>query len=410
MQTYKYVILGGGLVAGYAAEKFVAEGIYENELCIISDEQHPPYDRPPLSKGFLAGEKSVADTLINDAEFYAENGIELKLNSRVDRVDFDARRLHIAETDETIGFEKLLIATGAGVRELDLPGVELENIFYLRKLGDAKAIRQAAADAKKAVVVGGSFIGMETTAVLQEVGVDTTMLFPESRVWEAFFTPEMSAFFTDYYEKRGVNILPDTGLTCFNGEEGRVTAVVTDTGAQIPTDLVIMGVGVTPNTDLFRETALQVDDGVIVNRFLETNVPDVYAAGDVARYRDVLYDKLRRVEHWDNAYAQGKHAACAMLGQRERFEHIPYFFSDEFDLSYEFWGDTVDAEEVVYRGDVTTDSFSVWWLQEKQLRAAFVMNRPDEEREAAQEWITSGEEIDPEWLAAVDTLGEAVPA
>jgi len=407
MLTYKYVILGGGLVAGYAAREFANHGLSEGELCILSAEKTLPYERPPLSKKFLAGKKSEDDILINDRNFYKQEGIEIKLETPVKRVDLDNKKLYA--NGEVVSYEQLLIATGARPRTLDVSGSDLENIFYLRRVGDARHIRQKAEESTRAVVVGGGFIGMEATSVLQSMGVDTTMLFPEERVWQAFFTEQMSEYFSGYYRDRGVTILPETKIDSFQGKD-RVTHVLTSTGRRLEADLVVLGIGVQLNTEIFEESGLQISkDGIQVNRFLETNLPDVLAAGDVARYRDVLYERPMHIEHWDNAVEQGKHAARVMLGEYQPFEHVPYFFSDEFDLSYEFWGDIHGAAEAVHRGNVPSGQFSVWWLADDgRLLAAFVMNRPEEERDAALRWIKSRKKLQADWLKETDVLLPAI--
>jgi NADPH-dependent 2,4-dienoyl-CoA reductase/sulfur reductase-like enzyme len=388
MTTYKYMILGGGLAAGYAAQAFAEAYTPPGKLCILSAENKLPYERPPLSKDFLAGEKTTEDILINEPEFYEKNNIDIHLNSRVWQVDLQRKQLYTAD-NKVFGFEKLLIATGARPRHLDVPGADMKGIYYLRRVEDAKEIRQAADSAKEAVVIGGSFIGMEVASVLQSADVKVTMVFPEEHVWDAFFTPEMSTFFENYYRERGVIIMPKAQVTGFEGENGRLTHVVLDNDSRLRTDMAVAGIGVQPNTQLFADEGLQfIEDGIAVNRFLETNLPDIYAAGDIACYNDVVFEQPRRLEHWDNAMAQGQHAIKNMLGIREPFVHVPYFFSDVFDLSYEFWGDAAGAQQVVHRGDVANGRFSVWWLGEDgRLLAAFVMNRPDEERELAPPWI-----------------------
>lgn len=222
--------------------------------------------------------------------------------------------------------------------------------------------------------------------MLARKGVEPVVVMREGRVWESFFTPEMSRFFQRYYEERGVRFLPETGVQGIRGAD-RVEGVAVSSGDQIPADLVVAGIGVTPATDLAEAAGLDVDDGILVNEYLETKVQGVYAAGDVARYQDGLFGKRRRVEHWDNAVEQGRHLARTLSGERAAFLHVPYFFSDVFDLSYEFWGDGSDADRVVHRGEVEEGSFSTWWLREGRVIAAFVLNRPDEERERAPKWI-----------------------
>jgi NADPH-dependent 2,4-dienoyl-CoA reductase/sulfur reductase-like enzyme len=406
MEEHKYVIMGGGVVAGFAAKEFVKRGLQPGELCIISAEPTLPYDRPPLSKDFLAGKKTVEDILLNSPEFYAEHGIDLYLQTVVGRVDVEHKMLYTSS--EMIGFKNLLIATGTRVRKLNVPGSGLEGIYYLRRVEDSLRIRVAAETAERAIVIGGSFIGMEVASVLQGSGVKTSMVFPEERVWKAFFTPQISDFFERYYGKRGVEILPGNLVDAFVGENSRVTHVQLKSGEHLPADMVVVGVGVEPNTEILTNTPIEVDNGVLVNDYLETNIPGIFAAGDVARYPDKLFGEYRRFEHWDNAVAQGTHIARVMSGERKPFVHVPYFFSDVFDLSYEYWGNASAADEDYVRGDIESGSFSVWWIKDDHPVAAFVMNRPDEERELAHRWIETQRPISLDQLTDADQpLAEA---
>ena len=397
MNSFKYIVLGGGMVAGYAAKEFVERGAARGELAILSADDALPYERPPLSKGYLKGADSEESVFINDAAFYSTHGIEVRLKTPVERADLINHKLRVQGGGEW-RFEKLLIATGSRVRTLKIPGAGLEGVFYLRSLDDSRRIRDHAASGKRAVVIGGGFIGMEAASSLVQRGLDVTLVLAEERMWQRLFTPEISAFFRGYYEARGVKVLVNTEVASLDGR-GHVETVATGKGERLPADLVVAGVGVTPETALFENTGAAIDNGVLVNQFLETSVPGVYAAGDVANYRDVLFERQRRVEHWDNAVAQGRHAAHVMTGLREPFEHVPYFFSDVFDLSYEFWGDSSAADRIVTRGSPASASFSVWWLAAGHLVAAFVLGRPEEERDAAQEWIRSREPVSAEVLA-----------
>jgi NADPH-dependent 2,4-dienoyl-CoA reductase/sulfur reductase-like enzyme len=214
----------------------------------------------------------------------------------------------------------------------------------------------------------------------------------------------MSSFFENYYRERGVEFMREAQVNAFTGQQKVQAVQVTQTDQQktLPADMVVAGIGVEPNVELFAETELNLDEGILVDRFLETNVEGVFAAGDVAQYPDQIFDRFRRIEHWDNAFSQGQHAARLMLGNREPYIHVPYFFSDVFDLSYEFWGDTSQANVTVHRGDVDSGSFSVWWLADKRLQAAFVMDRPDEERELAPKWIKAQQPISADKLADPD--------
>ncbi|HEX8983895.1 MAG TPA: FAD/NAD(P)-binding oxidoreductase [Bryobacteraceae bacterium] len=398
MKSFRYVILGGGMVAGYAAKEFAERGLQSGELAIVSADDALPYERPPLSKGYLRGADQESSVFISDAAFYREHGIEVKLRTAVERVDFENRLLRLPGGGEW-HFEKLLIATGARVRTLDVPGADLDGLFYLRSLDDSRRIRDRAANARRAVVIGGGFIGMEAASSLAQRGLEVTMIVPEERVWPRLFTAEVSTFFERYYEARGVRIQRNAAVKGFEGKD-RIEGVRTGAnGVLLAADLVVAGIGVVPETSLFEGTGLRLQNGIQVNEYLETGIAGVWAAGDVANYRDVLFAKERRVEHWDNAVSQGQHAARAMAGAREWFAHVPYFFSDVFDLSYEFWGDAAESNRTVTRGDVRSGSFSVWWLKDRRLVAALVLARPDQERELAQTWIRERKTVSAEALA-----------
>src|SRR5579864_111528 len=391
MNRAKYLILGGGMVAGYAAKDLVERGVKAGELTIVSADAALPYERPPLSKGFLAGKDTADGILINPQAWYREHGIEVKLRTVVEKVDLKSRSLR-ASSGQEFGFENLLIASGAQPRHLDCPGCDLPGVFYLRSMSDSEGIRSKSSSAERAVVVGGGFIGMEVASVLAQKNIETSLVIREDRVWNRVFSPEISAFFDDYYSARGVQITKQAGVTALNGN-GAVRSAKLSNGQEIACDLVVAGIGVTPVTSLLERSGLEIDNGMVVNEFLETNVAGIYAAGDVANYPDAIFGKRRRVEHWDNAVSQGQHWAHVVTGDRQPFVHVPYFFSDVFDLSYELWGDSAGATEVVIRGDAHTRSFSAWWLQGSRVIAAFVMNRPDEERQLAPEWIKTRYEI-----------------
>ncbi len=403
MARYKHLILGGGMVAGYCAKEYVGNSGDAGDLAIISGDDALPYERPPLSKSFLAGTDSEETVLINESGFYPNNSIDVKLNTRISTIDPDGKRLRTDSGDE-FSFEKLILATGAEVRRLEIPGASSENVFYLRSLGDSKRIRDRATSAKRAVVVGGGFIAMEVASVLAGRGIETTMIVRDNRIWKAFFTPEMSAFFEKYYIDRDVRLIKENGIAAIEHDS---TARLTN-GQTVDYDLLVAGVGVRPVTALATQAKLKVENGIIVNEFLETGNPSIMAAGDVANYPDLLFgNKRRRVEHWDNAVSQGQYVARALAGDREPFVHVPYFFSDVFDLSYEFWGDPSEADRIVHRGDLHTNSFSVWWLHDSRLVAAFAMNRPDEEREVAPELIRSKQNLTAARLREAGSLRDA---
>ena len=392
MEAAKNVFLGGGMVAGYAAKEFVERGGGTGDITILSADNALPYERPPLSKGLLTGKDSEENVFINPGEFYREHGIDVRLSTAVSDVDFASKRLVLSGSGTELVYEKLVIATGAEPRTLDIPGARLDGVLYLRSLDDCRHIKERSATAKRALVIGGGFIAMEVASSLAQRGLEVTMAVREERIWKSFFTEEMSESFRRYYESKGVRLLFRTNINKLDGNGGVKSASLSD-GSQVECDVVVAGIGVTPVTGIFKGIAL--GNGVHVNEFLETTAPDVYAAGDVAHYQDVLFKKERRVEHWDNAVSQGQHVARALLGERNPFVHVPYFFSDIFDLSYEFWGDATGAIRTVYRGDLNSTSFSAWWLDETdRLLAAFVMNRPNEERELAPRLIETKERFE----------------
>jgi NADPH-dependent 2,4-dienoyl-CoA reductase/sulfur reductase-like enzyme len=404
MNEAKFVILGGGMVAGYAAKQLAELGSRPGELAIVSADTAVPYERPPLSKGFLAGRDSEESIRINPEDFYRQHGIELRLGCRATRVDPERKRLALEPGGE-FRFDKLVLATGARVRKLNVPGAELGNVLYLRSLDDSKAIQKQIGAVKQAVVIGSGFIGMEVASVLAQKGIDVTMILREDRIWKKFFTPQMSNAFETYYQARRVRFAKNATIKQLGGNR-TVDSVVLGDGQSIAAQLVVAGIGVQPVTDFLAGSGIEAGDGIMVNEYLETNVPGILAAGDVANYHDVLFQKRRRVEHWDNAVSQGQHSARMLMGERTPFRHVPYFFSDVFDLSYELWGDTDGADAVVHRGDLTSTSFSVWWLRQGAVVAAFTMNRPDEERNAAPKWIESKQRVSAEKLASAPNLSK----
>ncbi|MCF8234033.1 MAG: NAD(P)/FAD-dependent oxidoreductase [Bacteroidales bacterium] len=386
MKHFKYIILGGGTTAGYAAEEFVEQGIDKEELAIVTAESILPMNRPPMSKGFMTDDAGMDEILINTKKFYQEHGIEVYLETCAKSVSFGAKRVEL-DNGDSLEYEKLLIALGSKLIKLSLPGSDLKNIFYLRNLPQAKKIREAADKAQKAIVVGGQYIGTEMAASLNQMGLEVTMVFPEDRLLSKFATVDVAAFFQNYFREKGVELIKKDEVIKFIGDNN-IEKVELKSGKVLETDMVVAGVGVEPNVKLFEDSGLNISTGIVVNEFCETNVPDVYAAGDIAQFPDLIFDKIRHVEHWENAFEQGKHAAKVMTGKREPYIFLPYFFSDVFDLSYEYFGDNHTTDKTYNRGSLEEGDFSTWYFEKNWLVAAFIMgSRPDEEREAAGSWI-----------------------
>jgi NADPH-dependent 2,4-dienoyl-CoA reductase/sulfur reductase-like enzyme len=399
------------MVAGFAAREMAEAGLGRGELTLVSADEELPYHRPPLSKGFLAGEEEASEILINEPGFYDDRGVALRLETRVEAVDLAKRVLTLAGGAE-LGFERLLLATGSEPRRLAVPGGDLQRVHTLRSMSDSRRIREGAENASRAVVVGGGFIGTEVAAVLADQGLETTLLFRGDRLLQSLFTPEMSHYLASVYRENGVTLRPGAEVDRFRGE-GALAGVELASGDVLEADLVVLGLGALPVTGLFRDTGLTLDDGVVVDEHLATGVRDVWAAGDIARYRDPVLGGRRRVEHWDNAVEQGRLAGRNLLGAGEAYDRTPYFFSDVFDLSWELWGDPRGADEVAIRGELESGSFSAWWLQGTRVAAAFVMARSEDERAAAEPLIRSRMPVEADRLADPDLplpSPEEVPA
>jgi NADPH-dependent 2,4-dienoyl-CoA reductase/sulfur reductase-like enzyme len=397
MNQANIVILGGGMVAGYAAKQLVELGLPKGELAILSADSAAPYERPPLSKSFLAGKDSEDAIRINSEDCYQKHAIDLQLQCEVAAVDLKRKHLILKNSGE-FGFQKLIIATGARPRTLNIPGSRLQNLHYLRTLNDSKSIRDAAGNARQAVVIGGGFIGMEVAAVLAQKEIEVALVSNEDRLFQRLFSPEMSSFFETYYAARGVRLIKSMSVTELRGD-GAVKSAVLGDGQTIPCDLVVAGIGVQPAVEPVANSGLALGNGILVNEYLQTSHPDIFAAGDIANYQDVLFKKRRRVEHWDNAVSQAQYCSRSLMGDKAPFRHVPYFFSDVFDLSYEYWGDSSGADQVVHRGDLSSNSFSVWWVRQQRVVAAFAMNRPEEERNIAPKWIESAQTLSAAKLA-----------
>jgi NADPH-dependent 2,4-dienoyl-CoA reductase/sulfur reductase-like enzyme len=395
MKNYKYVILGGGTTAGYAAKEFAEQGIQKAELCIVSAESILPMNRPPLSKAYLRDSGENDEILIQEKEFYQKNGIEVKLETIVKEVNFGHKKL-ILNNGEELGYEKLLIATGSQLKRLNIDGNELDNVFYLRNIKQSDNIREHAKKSQKVIVVGGGYIGTETAASLNQLGLDVTLVLPEDKLLSKFASDDIAEFFRNEFEKRGINLIFGESVRKFQGHQ-KVDSVELTSGKRLETDMVVAGIGVEPNLNLFENSGLNINKGIIVNEYCETNIENVYAAGDVVEFPDLIFGKTKVIQHWEHAFEQGPHAARVMKGKREPYKFLPYFFSDVFEYSYEFFGDTDGADEICNRGNLETGDFSSWWFKGDRLIAAFIMSsRPEEEGKLAREWITNKKDVDKE--------------
>ncbi|GAA2458689.1 FAD-dependent oxidoreductase [Actinomadura vinacea] len=398
MSRETFVIVGASLAGAKAAETLREEG-FEGRVVLIGEEAERPYERPPLSKGYLLGRQERDKAHVHEADWYGEHGVELRLGVRATSIDRFAHRVGLA-SGEPVDYDRLLLATGSSPRRLDAPGSTLQGIHYLRSMADSTALREALEPGGRRVVVAGAgWIGLETAAAARTYGNEVTMIEPEPTPLHSALGPEVGGLFADLHRGHGVDLRLDQGVAGFWGA-GQVSAVVTSGGQEIPADVVIVGVGVRPNTELAEDAGLEVSDGVLVDQALRTSDPDIFAAGDVANAYHPLLGKRIRVEHWANALNGGPAAARAMLGRAVSYDRIPYFFTDQYELGMELSGVAAPGEydDVVFRGDVPGREFLAFWLLDGRVVAGMNVNVWDVTGDV-QALIRSGEPVDAAGLA-----------
>jgi 3-phenylpropionate/trans-cinnamate dioxygenase ferredoxin reductase component len=373
-----YLLIGGGLASANCARWLREEGA-EGQILLVGREPDAPYNRPDCSKGYLRGEESREEPLFRPGEWWVEQQIELLTRTSVTALDVDSRTAKLSSKEE-IEFGKALIATGANVRRLNVDGCELEQIHYLRTLGNADAIREGVADAQSVVLIGGSYIGCEVAASLTMMGKKATIVMQEERTLERGFGEEAGRFVQELLEAHGVRIHGNDELERFEGE-GRVAKVITRGGLELAAEAVVIGAGVTPDVGLAQKAGLQIGErgGVRCSSRLESSVPGVFAAGDICEYDSVLHGGHVRIEHWDVAFNHGKTAALNMLGRDVTHEAVPYFFSVLGDWGeLEYVGPAYDWEEEIMRGSFAEGSFTNWYLQDGRVKAALTFGRSDD--------------------------------
>jgi 3-phenylpropionate/trans-cinnamate dioxygenase ferredoxin reductase component len=394
-----FVIVGAGLAGAKAAETLRAEG-FDGRLLLVGQEGERPYERPPLSKAYLRGEADRDSLYVHDEGFYAAHDIELRTSTPVRSIDPAGRRLELA-SGERIGYDRLLLASGAAPRRLAVPGVDLDGVHYLRSRSDADALVAAAARAEHVVVIGTGWIGSEAAASLRQLGRQVTLVGPDTAPLARVLGPEVAGVYRDLHASHGVRLALATRVAGFRGH-GRVEAVVTDHGDTIEGDLVLVGAGAVPRTGLAEAAGLPVRNGVLVNEQLEAvGAAGVYAAGDVAAAWHPGYQTYLRVEHWANALNQGPVAARNMLGIPTAYARLPYFYSDQYDLSMEYSGLADTWDEVVVRGDPAAHAFIAFWLKDQRVVAGMNAGVWDVV-EPIQALIRSRRPIEPARLADPD--------
>jgi 3-phenylpropionate/trans-cinnamate dioxygenase ferredoxin reductase component len=366
-----YLLIGAGLTSNQAAKE-LRQNDPDATITMVGDEPYVPYDRPPLSKEFMRGEKTLDQLFFDPEEYYRRQQIGLVLGTPVQRLDA-VNKVAFLNDGKTIRFKKALLATGGRPFHLSLPGTDLRGVHYLRTLDDAARISADAHKGWRAVLIGGGFIGMELAASLTMRGLHVTVIEIADHIWARFADATLAHAIQQYCEKKGVSFQTGDRVVEICGD-GRPAFVKTASGRQIPCELVCIGAGIVPNLDLAEGAGLLVDNGIVVNEHLQTSNVDIYAGGDVANYWDPLFGKQRRVEHWGHAEYCGQLAGQNMGGAHNPYDLLTYVWSDIFDLHLEFAGDESEHDEILLRGRIEDKSFMVLYLKQQLLTAYFAVN------------------------------------
>ncbi|MDD5241157.1 MAG: FAD-dependent oxidoreductase [Sulfuricella sp.] len=390
---YDYVIVGGGL-AGASAVQGIRELDAKGTVLLLGEEKHLPYDRPPLSKKLWFGNIKVEEIFLYGAEFYDQQGVTVALGAKVVKLD-PAEKTVTTEGGATYHFKKLLLATGTAPRRLSIPGGDLDGICYFRTLDDYLQTKNRATEGKSALVVGGGFIGSELAAALNST-LEVTMIFPGVYLCDRVFPDYLGLALQQHYQKRGVRILSSEMPTSISkyGEKFRTQ---TTSGKVIESDLLLVGIGAAPAINFAKEAGLTIDNGVVVNEYLESSHSGIYAAGDIAVFPYPALGQSMRIEHWDNALTQGKWAGRNMAGAREPFTYQPYFFSDLFEFGYEATGEVDTRLETFADWQKENYSGVIYYLRDSKVRGVMMCNVWDK-IDAARELIRRGETLTPEQL------------
>ncbi|TCO35614.1 3-phenylpropionate/trans-cinnamate dioxygenase ferredoxin reductase subunit [Kribbella steppae] len=397
------VIVGASLAGATAAEELRNDG-WTGGIVLIGSETKLPYERPPLSKGVLLGKDQTDVAQLHDQQWYDDNNVNLRLGTTVTGIDTAAHTVTLDDGSQ-VSYSKLLIATGSRVRRLDLPGADLPGIHYLRTADESQALTDAYAAKPRVVVVGAGWIGLEAASAARERGCEVTVVEPQSTALAAVLGEQVGELFADLHRQHGVDLRFDTGVEGFEGTD-KVAGVRTSDGEVIPADLVIVGVGVQPNTELAADAGIEVatpdnGSGIVTGPDLRTSAEDVYAAGDVVRWEHPLFGRPVRVEHWQSAKDTGKSAAKAILGQDVAHDALPFFFTDQYDLGMEYAGDVPRGAsyQVVLRGDPASGAYLAFWLDDDRRLLAGMHVNTWGATDAIQDLIRSGKQLDPARLA-----------
>ncbi|TFD71971.1 NAD(P)/FAD-dependent oxidoreductase [Cryobacterium sp. Hb1] len=406
--SQSYVIVGAGLAGASAARTLREEG-FTGPIQLVGAEAHRPYIRPPLSKDYLSGSSDRDSVYVDPEGWYTEHDVDLVLGTSVARIDAARQLIHTA-AGEAIAYNKLLLATGSSPRRLSIPGADLEGVRYLRTLDDSDALRPLLAGGSlRLVLIGSGWIGMEVAATARTLGNDVTILERDPIPLANALGDELGQMFADLHEQNGVILRRSVSVDSVLGQDGRATAVKLTSGEVIPADLILVGIGATPNVELADSAGLTIDNGVSVDASLRTSDPAIYAAGDVANAYHPLAKLRLRSEHWANALNGGKAAARSMLDQKVSFDDIPYFYTDQFDVGMEYsgFGPLARGADVVYRGDRAGREFIAFWVAGEKVVAGMNVNVWDV-NEAVQGIIRRGNQVDRARLTDADVPLESL--
>jgi 3-phenylpropionate/trans-cinnamate dioxygenase ferredoxin reductase subunit len=393
-----YVIAGGGLAGAKAAETLRAEG-FDGPVVLIGEETERPYERPTLSKEYLQGKAERETIFVHPQAWYADNTVELRLGSPVTGIDRAAHEVTLADGSR-VGYAKLLLATGSAPRLLTVPGADADGVLYLRRVGDSDQIRSAFQTASRVAVIGAGWIGLEATAAARAAGAEVTVLETAELPLLRVLGREVAQVFADLHRQHGVDLRFGVGVEEISVTGGRASGVRLADGSQVDADVVIVGVGITPNSQLAEAAGLETGNGVTVDAGLRSSDPDIFAAGDVANAFHPLLGRHIRVEHWANALNQPQAAARAMLGQDVSYDRVPYFYTDQYDLGMEYAGyvEPGGYDQVVFRGDKDKREFVAFWLAGGRVLAGMNVNVWDV-NDAIQDLVRGGQPVDPARLA-----------
>ena len=396
--TERTVIAGAGHAAGQVVATLKQQH-YAGHIVLVGDEEYLPYQRPPLSKKFLAGALPAERLHFKPASFYDDPRIEVRLRTRITSIDRDNKSVH-TEGGDSISYDKLVLALGSRARRLPIAGADLAGVHYLRSIADVDDIRSEFNHYRRAVIIGAGYIGLEVAAVMQQLGLDVTVVELADRVMSRVVSPEISDFYQIEHASQGVKLRLSTGVSALRGDK-RIVSVETADGEQIPADFVVVGIGIVANTELAAAAGLTVDNGIVVNDRCQTSDPAVYAVGDCTAHPNAIYDRQLRLESVHNALEQAKTAAANICGKETHYAQVPWFWSDQYDLKLQIVGLSEGYDEIVIRGNPADRSFACLYLKNGQLIATDAVNAPREFVQS-KSLIASHAKIDPARLADAD--------